>query len=41
MLTIFMTLIPLATADAAGDEWLARVDETARVEDAHLLLDVP
>lgn len=40
MLTLFMTLIPLATADAAGDEWLARVDETARVEDAHLLLDV-
>ena len=40
MLTLFLTLIPLATADAAGDEWLARVDETARVEDAHLLLDV-
>ena len=40
MTSILLMLIPLAMADAVGDAWLARIDETARVEDAHLLLDV-
>ncbi len=29
-----------AHADPAGDAWLQRIDETARVTDAHLILDV-
>ena len=40
MLTLLLTLISLAAADSAGDAWLARIDETARVDDAHLVLDV-
>lgn len=29
-----------AHADEAGDAWLARIDETSRVSDAHLVLDI-
>lgn len=40
MLTVLLTLVQMAAADATGDVWLARIDATARVEDAHLVLDV-
>ena len=30
----------IAIADEAGDAWLARIDQSARVDDAHLVLDV-
>jgi outer membrane lipoprotein-sorting protein len=40
MLTSVLFLISVAAADEAGDTWLARIDKTARVDDAHLVLDV-
>jgi len=32
--------LPIAHADNQGHSWLERIDDTARVEDAHLLLEV-
>ena len=40
MLTSVLFLISVAAADEAGDTWLTRIDKTARVDDAHLVLDV-
>jgi len=40
MLALLLSLIQLAAADPVGDAWLERIDQTARVEDAHIVLDV-
>ena len=39
-LLVIFVLIPNVMADAAGDAWLKRIDETARVDDAHVVLEV-
>lgn len=39
-LFIFLALISNGLADTNGNQWLSRIDETARVADAHLVLDV-
>jgi hypothetical protein len=36
----FLLIAGLAYADADGDAWLQRIDATARMEDAHVELDV-
>jgi len=37
---LFSVFLHLAHADDTGNSWLKRIDTTARVEDAHLLLEV-
>lgn len=40
MVNTFLLLCSLASAEGPGDEWLDRIDRTARVASAHLVLDV-
>jgi outer membrane lipoprotein-sorting protein len=40
ILLVIFALISNGLADTAGNEWLERIDATARVDDAHVILDL-